>query len=71
MGKKRIRKKKTSSGVHSNVATKNKFDTWSIFDRELFKIRALAKGKRVCYTIPNPDKENTKARFIRVCTNGK
>ena len=71
MGKKRIRKKKTSSGVHSNVATNNKFDTWSVIDRALFKIQALAKGKRVCFTIPNPDKNNTKARFIRVCQNGR
>ena len=70
MGKKRLRKKYTSAGVNSNVATKHKFDTYNILDRELFKIRALAKGKRVCFTIPNPDKENTKARFIRVCQNG-
>lgn len=70
MGKKRIRKKYVSSGQRKNVATKNKFDTWNMFDRELFKIRALAKGKRVCFTIPNPDKTNTKARFIRVCKNG-
>lgn len=70
MGKKRCRKKYTSAGVHSNVSTSNKFDTYNILDRELFKIRALAKGKKVCYTIPNPDKNNTKARFIRVCYNG-
>lgn len=70
MGKKRTRKKYTSSGSRNNVATKNKFDTWDAFDRALFKAKALAAGKRVCFTIPNPDKTNTKARFIRVCRNG-
>ena len=70
MGKKKIRKKYTSSGLQKNVATKNKFDTWDILDRALFKAKALAAGKRVCYTIPNPDKKATNARFIRVCHNG-
>lgn len=70
MGKKRLRKKTSSQGLRKNVATKHKFDLWSPIERELFKVKALAAGKRVCYTIPNPDRENTKARFIRVCTNG-
>ena len=70
MGKKRLRKKTTSQGQRKNVANKHKFDLWSPIERELFKVRALAKGKRVCETIPNPDRENTKARFIRVCFNG-
>lgn len=70
MGRKRIRKKYTSSGSRQNVATKNKFDTWSVLDRALFKAKARAAGKRVCETIPNPDKTNTKARFIRVCVDG-
>lgn len=67
MGKKRIRKKKVSKGLHSNVANKHKLIKWDILDRALFKVEALAKGKRVCFTIPNPDKSNTKARFIKVC----
>ena len=70
MGKKRLRKKTSSQGLRKNVAAKHKFDLWSPIERELFKVKALAAGKRVCYTIPNPDRENTKARFIRVCTNG-
>lgn len=70
MGKKRLRKKMTSKGLRKNVANKNKFDVWSPLQRALFKAEARAKGKRVCETIPNPDKSNTKARFIRVCTNG-
>lgn len=70
MGKKRLRKKSTSQGQRKNVANKHKFDLWTSIDRALFKAEALAKGKRVCYTVPNPDRENTKARFIRVCVNG-
>lgn len=70
MGRKRLRKKMTSKGERKNVATKNKFDVWSPLQRALFKAEARAKGKRVCETIPNPDKSQTNARFIRVCTNG-
>lgn len=68
MGKKRIRKSVRSKGQRRNVATK--VDTWSFIDKELFKIRAKAKKKRVCETIPNPNKEETNRLFIRVCTNG-
>jgi hypothetical protein len=71
LGKKRSRKTYKSKGLYSNVANKHKFDIWSSLDRALFKAEALAAGKKVCYTIPNPDKENTKARFIKVCVNGK
>ena len=68
MGKKRLRKKTTSKGQRRNVATK--FDLWDPIQKELFKVRARAKKKRVCETIPNPDKNQTNARFIRVCVNG-
>lgn len=71
MGKKRLRKKTTSKGLYKSVANKHKFDLWSPLERALFKVEARNKGKRVCETIPNPDKNNTKERFIRVCTNGK
>jgi len=30
------------------------------------KIRALKAGKRVMVTVPNPNKNNTKERFIRI-----
>ena len=30
------------------------------------KVRALKAGKRVMMTVPNPNKNNTKERFIRV-----
>ena len=69
MGKKRLRKKVTSKGERKNVA--KKLDLWSPLERALFKVEARRKGKRVCETIPNPDKSNTKERFIRVCTDGK
>ena len=67
MGKKRIRKSYKSAGLHSNVSGKHKYDLWSPADRAIFKVRAKKQGKRVCYTVPNPDKNNTKERFIRVC----
>lgn len=35
------------------------------------KLLASKKGKKVMITIPNPDKHNTKARFIRVALNAK
>lgn len=70
MGKKVKRKKYISKGERRNVSNANSFDTWSLLDRAIFKAKALAAGKRVCETIPNPDKTNTKARFIRVCRNG-
>ena len=71
MGKKRKRSKTTSKGERRNVSAANTFDTWGVIDRAIFKVKALAAGKRVCFTIPNPDKSNTKARFIRVCHNGR
>lgn len=68
MGRKRLRKAKRSKGERKSVAYTP--DVWSPFDRAIFKAQALAAGKRVCTTIPNPDRQNTKARFIRVCING-
>lgn len=68
MGKKVKRKKYVSKGERRNVSMANSFDVWGTIDRALFKAKARAKGKRVCETIPNPDKSNTKARFIRVCS---
>lgn len=71
MGKRRVRKKYTSQGQRKNVANKHNFDLWGPIDRALFKLRAKKAGKRVCETIPNPDQNNTKERFIRVCTSGR
>lgn len=70
MGKKVKRKKYTSKGERRNVSNANTFDIWSPIERALFKAKARAAGKRVCETIPNPDKTKTNARFIRVCMNG-
>tara|TARA_Y100000592_G_scaffold41655_1_gene66067 strand:+ start:24009 stop:24254 length:246 start_codon:yes stop_codon:yes gene_type:complete len=35
-------------------------------DQIVNKLHAFKSGKRVMMTIPNPDKNNTKERFIRV-----
>lgn len=70
MGKKVKRKKYSSKGERPNVSNANSFNLWSLLDRALFKAKARAAGKRVCETIPNPDKSKTNARFIRVCKNG-
>lgn len=65
MGKKRCRKSYTSKGQRKNVA--QKFDIWDSLDRALFKVKALKAKKRVCQTIPNPDKEARNKPFIKVC----
>jgi hypothetical protein len=69
LGKKRLRKKTVSKGTRKNVS--QKFNVWDALDRAIFKAEARAKGKRTCETIANPDTTNTKARFIKVCRNGK
>lgn len=72
LGKKvRCRKTYTSKGQRKNVSNENRFDTWDVWDRALFKLKAIASKKRTCKTVPNPDPENTKERFIRVCTSGR
>lgn len=68
MGKKRLRKATRSKGERRNCAPISM--NWSILEKELFKIEARNKKKRVCETIPNPDKSCTNMRFIRVCSNG-
>lgn len=69
MGKKRCRKTYRSKGERNNVANGIK-PHWDIIDRAIFKARAVAKKKRVYDTIPNPDKKQTNARFIRVLISG-
>lgn len=63
MGKKRCRKSYISKGQRRSVATKT---PRSAIDKALDKVIARRKGKKVFDTIPNPDKRNTKERFIRV-----
>lgn len=40
-------------------------------DRILNQMEALKKGKDIVMTIPNPNKEETNKRFIRVRVSGK
>lgn len=70
MGKKRFRKAYNSKGQRPNVSNNAKVKP-SVIDRELNKLDALKKKKRVCFSVPNPDSSNTKERMIRVCSNGR
>lgn len=72
MGKKKSRSHQVSKGERKNVdpklcaATRKMRDEANPFRRILDQQAAFAKGKNVVLTIPNPDKNNTKQRFIRV-----
>lgn len=68
LAKVRTRKKYISKGQRKNVA--DKFDIHTAVDKAMFKLDALRKKKKVYNTIPNPDKANTKERFIRVLIGG-
>ena len=46
-------------------------DMHSDGERLLFKMEALAKGRDVYFTIPNPNKNETNRRFIRQKVDGK
>lgn len=70
MAKVRTRSKYISKGQRKNVSNKNKFDIHDSFEKALFKLKAIRKKKPVYETIPNPDKSNTKERFIRVKVGG-
>lgn len=39
--------------------------------RRINQMRALKKGKDVVLTVPNPDKNDTRARFIKERVDGK
>ena len=71
LGKKiRCRKAYKSKNERKNVSNSNIFDTYDAFDRAIFKAQARQKGKRVCETIENPNKQERNKQYIRVCTNG-
>lgn len=69
MGKKRLRSKKASKGQRRSVAKMTSH--WSLAEKLIFKAEAKKQGKRVCETVPNPNKEDKSRLFIRVCTSGK
>lgn len=70
MGKKRQRAKQVSKGItHQNRSplAKARRREWNGSDAQHYaKLQAFMAGKNVMLTIPNPDKNNTKERMIRV-----
>ena len=70
MGKKRSRDSTTSKGQRPNVNKKIRNDVrrdyMDSLDRHVNQMEAYAKGKRVMLTIPNPNKNETNKRFIRI-----
>ena len=70
MGKKRSRDSQTSKGQRPNVNKKIRNDVrrdyMGSLDRSINQMAAYAKGKRVMLTVPNPNKNETNKRFIRV-----
>jgi hypothetical protein len=59
-----------SAGIHSNVSqsTRNAMRAAYVAtgDQVMAKLDAFRKGKQVMVTIPNPNKDETNKRFIRV-----
>ena len=72
MGKKKSRAHQVSKGERKNVdpklcaATRKMRDEADPFRRIQDQLNAFHRGKNVVLTIPNPDKNNTNERFIRV-----
>lgn len=72
MGKKKSRAHQVSKGERKSVnpklcaATRKMRDEQNKFRRIMDQHNAFMKGKNVVLTIPNPDKNNTKERFIKV-----
>ncbi len=64
-----------SQGKHSNVDRKisNAMRTEYLQSSERLanQLRALSKGKDVVMTVPNPNKEQTNKKFIKVRVSGK
>jgi hypothetical protein len=73
MGKKRQRTKQVSKGVHCQKRTPeqkaSRIEYRQSAARKDNQLLAYIRGKNVMITIPNPDKNNTKERFIKV--NGR
>jgi hypothetical protein len=64
-----------SQGKHSNVDRKISNALRSEYlksgDRIMNQLRALKQGKDVVMTVPNPNKEATDKKFIKVRVSGK
>lgn len=70
MANKATGKSYISAGIHSNVDSSilkaNRRDYLNSAERAINQLRAFNKGKRVMVTIPNPNKDQTNKRYIRV-----
>ena len=70
MGKKKSGTTYTSKGQRPNVSKDTRKRQRRAYlkslDRNLNQIIAWRKGKRVMLTVPNPNKNETNKRFIRV-----
>ena len=64
MGKKKSRASQTSKGERRNVVA-GLGDDRSEMQKVNDKINAWKKGKNVILTVPNPNKNETKMRFIK------
>jgi hypothetical protein len=64
-----------SQGKHSNVDRKivnaMRSDYLQSADRVMNQLKALKQGKDVVMTIPNPNKEQTNKKFIKVKVSGR
>lgn len=68
MGKKRHSTGNVSKGERrSSMSTKSRDPG----QRLLNQMNALAKGKDVVFTVPNPNKEETNKQFISVRSSGR
>jgi len=65
MGKKKSRAKYVSKGERHAIAPENRVKRDPI-KNILDKQEAFSKGKKVYFTIPNPNPNETNKRFIRV-----
>jgi hypothetical protein len=74
MAKKGTGKTYTSKGQRPNVAKSIKKavrrDYVASGQRMINQLEAIANGKRVVLTVPNPDKNDTKRRYIKQVVNG-
>ena len=70
MGKKKLRATYVSKGqrnsVNKNITKAIRRDYMTTNDRILNQLKALEKGKRVVFTVPNSNPNNTKERFVKV-----
>lgn len=74
-GKKASGKHYTSKGqvptVNKKILNSIRSDYIGSQERIVNQMRALHKGKDVVFTIPNPNKEETNKRFIKVKVDGR